>query len=44
MILLDTHIFFWWEYVPEKLPARYKTILDTTADEIAISAISSFAF
>lgn len=40
MILLDTHILLWWQETPEELPARYKAILDTTTEELAISAIT----
>ena len=40
MILLDTHIFVWWQDKPEKLSVRYTEILDTTTEEIAISAIT----
>ena len=40
MILLDTHILIWWQDEPEKLSERYRAILDTTVDEIAISAIT----
>ena len=42
MILLDTHIFVWWQDKPEKLSARYTEILDSTTEEIAISAITTW--
>jgi PIN domain nuclease of toxin-antitoxin system len=40
MILLDTHILLWWQNEPSHLTSTYRTILDTTNDEIAISTIS----
>jgi PIN domain nuclease of toxin-antitoxin system len=40
MILLDTHILLWWQETPEELPPHYRSILDTTSDELAISAIT----
>jgi PIN domain nuclease of toxin-antitoxin system len=40
MILLDTHILLWWQHEPTKLTAEYRSLLDTSEEQIAISTIS----
>jgi len=40
MILLDTHIFVWWQCNPDFLSAPYRIVLDSDKEEFAISTIS----
>jgi PIN domain nuclease of toxin-antitoxin system len=42
MILLDTHIFLWWQNEPELLPPAYAKILDAETETIAISSVTGW--
>jgi PIN domain nuclease of toxin-antitoxin system len=41
-VLLDTHVWVWWNSEPEKIPARLRKLIETasTKDELYLSAIS----
>src|SRR5690242_6442942 len=40
MILLDTHIWFWWVYNPDLLSRRQHSFLESTPDSLAVSILS----
>src|SRR2546421_4395150 len=40
MILLDTHIWFWWVYNPDLLTRSQRSFFETTKDALGVSIIS----
>jgi PIN domain nuclease of toxin-antitoxin system len=40
MILLDTHIWFWWVSTPELLSKNQRDFLNATDEQVAVSIIS----
>jgi PIN domain nuclease of toxin-antitoxin system len=40
MILLDTHIWFWWVAAPELLSKAQRELLDNFSGQVAVSIIS----
>src|SRR5262245_6139483 len=39
-ILLDTHIFIWWDSEPRKLPAQAKSLCEDSANTLVLSVAS----
>jgi PIN domain nuclease of toxin-antitoxin system len=39
-VLLDTHVFLWWDSLPEKLPAAYRQICEDPDTQLYLSMAS----
>jgi PIN domain nuclease of toxin-antitoxin system len=39
-LLLDTHIFIWWAYEPEKLSSVALSALEDEANDLILSVVS----